>query len=185
MDLHWRESQTSGIACTPQKPDVYLPFAERSWRPTPNPSPGDQDPALLTCKAVPPRGWGSGTLPSQLSLVCYLIALGPAPPSRRWDAAGGEKSGKELVKPWGPASLPSPPPIRGWRGRRHACALSASKRLQRGKLWWKEGVAEPPSWQVREQARSYRPEDPRKVHIWKDVVNNSVHTSLLFFFFFL
>lgn len=100
-------------------------------------------------------------------------------PSGRWDVAGGEKSGKELAEPWGPASLPSPPPIRGWRGRRHACALSASKRLQRGKMW-KEGVAEAPSWHVNEQARSFRPKDPRKVHIWKDVVNRSVCTSLLF-----
>lgn len=111
-------------------------FAERSWRPAPNPSSGDQDPALLTCRAVSPRGWGSGTLPSQLSLVSYLVALGPAPPSGRWDAARGEKSGKKLAEPRGPASLPSPPPIRGWRGRRHACALSASSRLQRGKMWW-------------------------------------------------
>lgn len=107
-------------------------LAERSWRPTPNPSSGDQDPALLTFRAVPPRGWGSGTLPSQLSLVSYLVALGPAPPSGRWDAARGEKSGKKLAEAWGPASLPSPPPIRGWRGRRHACALLASSRLQRG-----------------------------------------------------
>lgn len=179
MDFHWREPQTSGIACTPQKPE----HAERSWRPAPNPSPGDQDPALLTCRAVPPRGWGSGALPSQLSLLSYLVALGPAPPSGRWDAVGGEKSGKELPEPWGPASLPSPPPIRGWK-RRHACALPVSKRLQRGKMWWKEGVTEPSSWQVREQARSYWPKDPRKVHIWKDVISRSVCTSLLFFFFF-
>lgn len=142
MAFHWRESQTSGTPQKPGHPDVHLPVVERPWRPAPNPSPGEQDPALLTCRAVPPRGWGSGTLPAQLSLVSYLVALGPAPPSGRWDAAGGEK---KLAKPWGPASLPSPPPIRGWRGRRHACALSASRRLQRGKMWWKEGVAEPPS----------------------------------------
>lgn len=141
-----------------------------SRRPGPSPS---------HLQGGPSRGWGSGTLPSQLSLMSYLVALGPAPPSGRWDAAGGKKSGKELAEPWGPASLPSPPPIRGWRGRRHACALSASKRLQRGKMW-KEGMAEPPSWHVNEQARSFRPKDPRKVHIWKDVVNRSVCTSLLF-----
>lgn len=49
----------SGIACTPQKTghrDPYLPFTVGSWRPAPKPSLGDQDPALLTCRAVPPGG---------------------------------------------------------------------------------------------------------------------------------
>ena len=39
--------------------------------------------ALLTCQEASPQGWGSGTLPSRLTLECYLATLGSAPPCER------------------------------------------------------------------------------------------------------
>lgn len=59
-------------------------------------------------------------------LLCHLAALGMCTARRVPKDEGGKERGKEKRKPRGPASLLSPPPSPGWRGRQHACAVTAN-----------------------------------------------------------
>lgn len=78
-------------------------------------------------------GVGLRNPPVSAKPVCHLATFGSAPPcERRETPPEGSGETRRPAKPRGPTSLPSPPPIRGWRGRRHACAVTASRRLQPG-----------------------------------------------------
>lgn len=123
-----------------------------------------------TCRAASSRGWGSGTLPSQLNLCAILQPSDLHRPvsAERRRPREAEREGDQQSRGAQPHFHPLLPSGAGGGVGTHAQSRPV-RGCSRGKTRWKEGMDTPPSWQVREQARSCRPKDPRKVHGWHGV----------------